>query len=44
LAAFPQSYTDEAVAVVKAATVVSPDTVEVDLILTDGSTKKFVAA
>jgi hypothetical protein len=40
---FPQSYTDAAVA---AATVppVAVDATEIDLILTDGSTKKFVPA
>ena len=45
---FPQSYTDAAVAAAVAAVPAQPpvadDTVEVDLIKADGSTKKFVAA
>jgi hypothetical protein len=41
---FPQSYTDAAVAAVQPQPAVSDDTVEVDLIKADGSTKKFVAA
>jgi hypothetical protein len=44
---FPQSYTDQAVATAVAAVpanTVTPDVSEVDLVLTDGSTKKFVAA
>lgn len=45
---FPQSYTDAAVAsAVAAATptpVVAPEATEVDIILTDGTTKKFVPA
>jgi hypothetical protein len=45
---FPQSYTDAAVqqALQNQAPVntVTPDVSEVDLVLTDGSTKKFVAA
>jgi hypothetical protein len=44
----PQSYTDEAVAAALAAqapaNTVSPEVTEVDLVLTDGSTKKFTAA
>lgn len=46
---FPQSYTDEAVAAAVAAAqsapsvpVVSPGDVEVDIVLSDGSTKTFV--
>lgn len=39
---FPQSYTDAAVAA--ATPVVSPEDVEVDIVLSDGSTKKFVPA
>jgi hypothetical protein len=45
---FPQSYTDAAVAAAVAAIPAQPpvadDTVEVDLVKADGSTKKFVAA
>lgn len=42
---FPQSYTDEAVAaVVPAIPALDPTVTEVDLVLTDGSTKKFTAA
>jgi hypothetical protein len=44
---FPQSYTDQAVSDALANhpnTSVAPDVAEVDLQLTDGSTKKFVAA
>ena len=45
---FPQSYTDAAVAAALAAqapaNTVSPEVTEVDLVLTDGSTKKFTAA
>jgi hypothetical protein len=45
---FPQSYTDAAVAAAVAAVPAQPpvadDTVEVDLVKADGSTKKFVAA
>lgn len=45
---FPQSYTDSAVAAATAAItpapVVAPETVEIDLVLTDGTTKKFVPA
>ena len=42
---FPQSYTDAAVAAaVPAAPVVAPEATEVDIILTDGTTKKFVPA
>lgn len=45
---FPQSYTDSAVQTALAehtpANTVSPEVNEVDLVLTDGSTKKFVAA
>jgi hypothetical protein len=40
---FPQSYTDAAVAAAAVAPV-DPSVTEVDLLLTDGSTKKFVAA
>ncbi len=40
---FPQSYTDDAVAAAKTAPV-NPSVTEVDLVLTDGSTKKFTAA
>lgn len=48
---YPQSYTDAAVATAVAAVptpepvnTVGPEVTEVDLLLTDGSTKKFVAA
>ena len=45
---FPQSYTDAAVATAVAAVtpapVVAPEATEIDIILTDGSTKKFVPA
>lgn len=46
---FDQSYTDDAVTAALAnagttAPVVTPDDVEVDLILSDGTTKKFVPA
>jgi hypothetical protein len=41
---FPQSYTDAAVAAVTPANMVAPEVTEVDLVLTDGSTKKFTAA
>lgn len=41
---FPQAYSDEAVAAVPAQPPVADDTVEVDLVKADGSTKKFVAA
>jgi len=45
---FPQSYTDAAVATAIAAVPAQPsvadDTVEVDLVKADGSTKKFIAA
>lgn len=45
---FPQSYTDAAVAAAIAAqapaNTVAPEVTEVDLVLTDGTTKKFVAA
>jgi hypothetical protein len=45
---FPQSYTDAAVAAaeqaITPAPVVSPTDVEVDIVLSDGSTKKFVPA
>jgi hypothetical protein len=45
---FPQSYTDAAVAAaingVSANPVIEPSVTEVDLVLTDGSSKKFVAA
>jgi hypothetical protein len=41
---FPQSYTDAAVAAVSPANTVEPEVNEVDLLLTDGSTRKFVAA
>ncbi len=44
---FPQSYTDTAVSEALANhpnTNVAPDVIEVDLQLTDGSTKKLVAA
>lgn len=45
---FDQAYTDAAVAAAVAAIptqpVVADDTVEVDLVKADGSTKKFVAA
>jgi hypothetical protein len=47
---FPQSYTDAAVAAAVAegsnppSNVVTPDVTEVDLLLTDGTTRKFVAA
>jgi hypothetical protein len=45
---FPQSYTDAAVAAaingVPANPVIEPSVTEVDLVLTDGSSKKFVAA
>jgi hypothetical protein len=44
---FPQSYTDLAVATAIAAQsnpLVAPEVNEVDLLLTDGSTKKFTAA
>jgi hypothetical protein len=41
---FPQSYTDAAVAAVTPANTVAPEVTEVDLVLTDGSTKKFTAA
>lgn len=39
---FDQAYTDAAVAAAKL--VVAPETTEVDLELSDGSTKKFVPA
>lgn len=43
---YPQSYTDAAVATavaaVPAAPVVAPEDVEVDILLSDGTTKKFV--
>jgi hypothetical protein len=45
---FPQSYTDAAVSTALAAqapaNTVAPEVTEVDLVLTDGSSKKFVAA
>jgi hypothetical protein len=41
---FPQSYTDAAVAAATPANTVAPEVNEVDLLLTDGSTKKFIAA
>lgn len=48
---FDQAYTDAAVAAAVAAVpvtepvnTVTPEVTEVDLVLTDGSTKKFVAA
>lgn len=43
---FPQAYTDQAVATALTGTTpaVAPEAVEVDLVLSDGSTKKFVAA
>jgi hypothetical protein len=41
---FPQSYTDAAVAAVTPANTVAPEVTEVDLVPTDGSTKKFTAA
>lgn len=43
---FPQSYTDAAIAAMPANVVnsVQPEVDEVDLLLTDGSTKKFVPA
>jgi hypothetical protein len=44
---FPQSYTDAAVTAAVAAVpapVVAPEDTEVDILLSDGSTKKFVPA
>jgi hypothetical protein len=41
---FPQSYTDAAVAAITPAPVVAPTDVEVDIVLSDGTTKKFVPA
>ncbi len=43
---FPQSYTDAAVAaaLANATPAVAPEATEVDVILTDGTTKKFVPA
>ena len=45
---FPQSYTDsavqEALAVIVPAPIVAPEATEVDVVLTDGTTKKFVPA
>lgn len=45
---YPQSYTDAAVAAATAeitpAPVVEPTDVEVDIVLSDGTTKKFVPA
>lgn len=43
---FPQSYTDQAVATALAGTTpaIAPEVQEVDVVLTDGTTKKFVAA
>lgn len=45
---FPQSYTDAAVAAAIAAqtpvNTVAPEVTEVDLVLTDGSTQKFIKA
>ena len=45
---YPQSYTDAAVATAVAAItpapVVAPTDVEVDIVLSDGTTKKFVPA
>ena len=45
---FPQSYTDAAVAAavagVPAVNTVAPEVTEVDLVLTNGTSKKFVAA
>jgi hypothetical protein len=41
---FPQSYTDAAVAAAAPVNTVEPEVNEVDLLLTDGTTKKFVAA
>ena len=44
---FPQSYTDAAVAAVvpaPVAPVVAPEATEIDVLLTDGTTKKFVPA
>lgn len=45
---FPQSYTDAAVAAALAAApigpVVAPTDVEVDIVLSDGTTKKFIPA
>jgi hypothetical protein len=41
---FPQSYTDAAVAAVTPAPVVAPTDTEVDILLSDGTTKKFVPA
>ncbi len=40
---FPQSYTDAAVGAVTPANTVAPEVTVVDLVLTDGSTKKFTA-
>lgn len=39
---FDQSYTDAAVAAVTP--VVAPEATEIDLVLTDGTTKKFIPA
>jgi hypothetical protein len=39
---FPQSYTYSAVAAVIPANTVAPEVTEVDLVLTDGSTNKFI--
>ncbi len=43
---FDQSYTDEAVATALAGAtpVVAPEATEIDLVLTDGTTKKFIPA
>jgi hypothetical protein len=41
---FPQSYTDAAVAVVTPAPIVGPTDTEVDILLSDGTIKKFVPA
>lgn len=41
---FPQSYTDAAVAAVTPAPIVAPEATEIDIVLTDGSTKRFVPA
>ena len=45
---FPQSYTDNAVTVAVAAVVpapvIAPEATEIDVLLTDGSVRKFVPA